>query len=60
MNKCRAAFLFDALQLVCDNDAPTADPESDVPDDEKRPAWTAALDWLKTTVAAAMQRGGSF
>src|SRR5690606_2375671 len=39
--RCSAPFPFDELEVVRDNDGTRADPDTDVPEDEKRPAWSA-------------------
>jgi hypothetical protein len=37
---CSGSFPFDQLEVIADNDGRKADPDTDKPDDEKKPAWT--------------------
>lgn len=37
--RCSAPFPFEELEVTRDNDGTKASPETDIPDEEKRPAW---------------------
>ncbi|MFC0154181.1 hypothetical protein ACFFJ4_11305 [Xanthomonas dyei] len=52
---CSAPFPFDSMEVVRDNDGRMADPESDLPDDEKRPAWSLVQKATKTTNGTEVQ-----
>lgn len=39
LERCTAPFPYDELEVIRDNDARKADPLTDLPDAEKRPAW---------------------
>lgn len=39
IEKCTAAFPFDELEVIADNDGSQAPEETDIPDGEKMPAW---------------------
>ena len=52
---CSAPFPFEDLKIVRDNDGRTADPETDVPNDEKRPAWSPGLKAVKPATETEVQ-----
>lgn len=43
LRSCSAPFPFGELEIVRDNDGRRADPETDLSDEEKQPAWSAPL-----------------
>jgi len=54
LTSCSMPFPFD-LEIVRDNDGNTAPPETDIPDDEKRPAWSPAPNAVKLDPETEMQ-----
>jgi hypothetical protein len=46
LEKCTAPFPFDELEVIRDNDNRKGDPHKDIPDDEKRSAWTGRVSRL--------------
>lgn len=40
LERCTAAFPFEELEVIRENDARKGDPLKDLPDEEKRPAWS--------------------
>ena len=53
--RCSAPFPFDELEVVRDNDGTQADPDTDLPEDEKRPAWSPPLRTAKLGADAEIQ-----
>jgi len=47
LTSCSMPFPFEDLEIIRDNDGNTANPETDIPDDEKKPAWSPALNAVK-------------
>ncbi|UQQ16503.1 hypothetical protein [Xanthomonas arboricola] len=54
---CTAPFPFEDLEIVRDNDGRAADPETDIPDDDKRPAWSPGVKAVKVDPGAEVQSG---
>lgn len=52
---CSTPFPFEELEVVRDNDNRRADPETDLPDDEKRPTWAGPRHTAKTDAEAQVQ-----
>lgn len=57
--RCSAPFPFDELEVVRDNDGTQADPDTDLPEDEKRPAWSPPRRTTKLGTDAEIQSGDS-
>lgn len=55
LTRCTAPFPFENLEIVRDNDGRTADPETDIPDDEKRPAWSPVLNAVRLDPGTEVQ-----
>ncbi|PPU93327.1 hypothetical protein XalbCFBP2523_07625 [Xanthomonas albilineans] len=53
--RCSAPFPFDELEVVRDNDGTQADPGTDLPEDEKRPAWSPPRRTAKLGADAEIQ-----
>lgn len=43
IRQCAAPFPFDELEVIRDNDGRRGNPETDLPEEEKRPAWAGPL-----------------
>jgi len=52
---CAAPFPFEDLEIVRDNDGRTANPETDLADEDKRPAWSPCLSVAKLDPEAEVQ-----
>ncbi|MGH8075708.1 MAG: hypothetical protein ACREPE_00065 [Lysobacter sp.] len=59
LTSCSAPFPFEELEVVRDNDNRRADTETDLPDDEKRPAWAGPRRMAKLAADAQVQSDDS-